>query len=140
MGKASVFFSIPGAAMAMFALLAAAGHASHAAEPQFPVSSPGNNVAAAGPFLSAIKDEQTSIVQAEPKCGYGTILTGALVMETPKRVGFPFNATTFASPQGTFTTITTTENAPEAVVDAVANSLNARANNYIKRLLRNCSL
>lgn len=102
--------------------------------------SPASEVAAAGSILAAIKSEQTSIVVAEPKCGDGTTLRGAFVMETPQRAGFPLTATTFASPRGTFTSITTTGDESEAVIGEIAKTLNNRADNYVKRLLRNCSL
>jgi hypothetical protein len=94
----------------------------------------------AGPFLAAIQSAQASIIIAEPKCGEGTTLTGAFVMETPPRDGFPLDATTFASPRGTFTSVTTTGNESEAVISEVARILNDRADNYVKRLLRNCTL
>jgi hypothetical protein len=52
----------------------------------------------AGPFLAATQSVETSIIIAQPKCGDGATLTGAFVMETPQRAGFPLDATTFASP------------------------------------------
>jgi hypothetical protein len=135
MRKASPPLVASVAAVFVFASLARASTPSAAASgPQ----SPGNGVA--GPFLAAIQSAQASIIVEEPKCGDGTTLTGAFVMETPPRAGFPLDATTFASPRGTFTSVTTTGNESEAVIAEVATILNNRADNYVKRLLRNCSL
>ncbi len=125
--------------LAATGLLASAG-GGLATEPESSVVSPGASATAAGPLISAIKDAESSIIEVAPKCGYGTRLTGALVMETPKRAGFPFNATTFASPQGIFTTITTSGDESEATINEVARILNSRADEYVRRLLRNCSL
>jgi hypothetical protein len=99
-----------------------------------------SGIATAGPFLTAIQSADTSIIIAQPKCGDGTTLTGAFVMETPQRAGFPLDATTFASPQGIFTSVTTTGDESEAVIAEIASILSSRADNFVKRLLRNCSL
>jgi hypothetical protein len=104
------------------------------------IQPPGTGPAVAEPFIAAIKNEETSIVRAEPKCGNGTTLQGVLVIETPRREGFPFDATTFASPRGTYTNVTATGDESEAVIREVAKILNNRANSYVKRLMRNCSL
>jgi hypothetical protein len=104
-----------------------------------PRPAPGNGPGTEASFIAAIKDEQTSFVRAAPKC-QDTALSGTLVMETPARAGFPFNATTFASPTGTFTTVTTTGDESATVIDEVGQTLNSRANNFVKRLLRSCSL
>jgi hypothetical protein len=96
--------------------------------------------AAAKPYLDAIAKANTSHIVSEPKCGDGTTLTGAFVMETKPRPGFPLDATTFASPKGTFTSVTTTGDESEAVIAEIAKTLNKRADNYVKKLLRNCSL
>jgi hypothetical protein len=101
---------------------------------------PGSGAITAGPFIAAIKDEQASIVRAKPRCEGGSVLRGTLVMETPQRAGFPFTATTFASPDGTFTTVTTTGEESPSVIDEVGRTLNTRATDYVKRLLRSCSL
>lgn len=139
MTKVSPFVIVSVAAVVMCASLAKASTPSAvAAGPS--QQSPGTEVAAAGSFLAAIKSEQTSIILSEPKCGDGTTLRGAFVMETPQRAGFPLTATTFASPRGTFTSITTTGDESEAVIGEIARTLNNRADNYVKRLLRNCSL
>ena len=136
MRKASPLMIASVAAVLVFASLARASTPSAAASgaPQ----SPGNG--GAGPFLAAIQSAQASIIVEEPKCGDGTTLTGAFVMETPPRAGFPLDATTFASPRGTFTSVTTTGDESEAVIAEIARTLNNRADNYVKRLLRNCSL
>jgi hypothetical protein len=136
MRKASPLMIVSVATVLVFASLARASTPSAAASvsPQ----SPGNG--AAGPFLAAIQSAQASIIVEEPKCGDGTTLTGAFVMETPPRAGFPLDATTFASPRGTFTSVTTTGDQSEAVIAEIARTLNNRADNYVKRLLRNCSL
>ena len=94
----------------------------------------------AGPFLAAIQSAEQASLSSSPGAGDGTTLTGAFVMETPPRAGFPLDATTFASPRGTFTSVTTTGNEGEAVIAEIARTLNSRADNYVKRLLRNCSL
>jgi len=104
-----------------------------------PVQLPSGGGATAMAFLAAIRDEQTSVVRAAPKCE-DTALSGTLVMETPPRDGFPFNATTFASPTGIFTTVTTTGNESAAVIDEVGKTLNDRAESFVKKLLRSCSL
>lgn len=128
-------------------LVAAVVFASHANADGSAAGSPdpslrptANEVAAAGPIIATIRDKKTSIVQVEPKCGNGSTLRGELVMETPPRAGFPFSATTVASPHGTFTSLTTTGDESEAVVNEVATILNARADNYVKQLLRSCSI
>jgi hypothetical protein len=94
----------------------------------------------AGPFLAATQSVETSVIIAQPKCGDGTTLTGAFVMETPQRAGFPLDATTFASPGGIFTSLTTTGDESEAVIAEIAGTLISRTDNYVKRLRRNCSL
>jgi hypothetical protein len=137
MHQASSLMIATAAAVLLFASLAQATIPS-AADSEPPHQSPGNGVA--GPFLTAIQSAEASIIVAEPKCGNGTTLTGAFVMQTPPRAGFPLDATTFASPRGTFTTVTTMGNESEAVIAEVARILNNRADNYVKRLLRNCSL
>jgi hypothetical protein len=92
-------------------------------------------------FVGAIQDEVTSVIREAPKCtdkGPG----GMLVMATPPRPGFPLDATTFASPSRTFTTVTTKgENVAEtdSSVEAVGKVLNTRAANYLKQLMRGCS-
>ena len=101
---------------------------------------PGSSAITAGSFIAAIKDEEASIVRAKPRCEGSSVLRGTLVMETPQRAGFPFSATTFSSPNGTFTTVTTTGEESPAVIDEVGRTLNTRATNYVKRLLRSCSL
>jgi hypothetical protein len=136
MRKASPLMIVSVATVLVFASLARASTPSAAAS--VPPQSPGNG--AAGPFLAAIQSAQASIIVEEPKCGDGTTLTGAFVMETPPRAGFPLDATTFASPRGTFTSVTTTGDESEAVIAEIARTLNNRADNYVKRLLRNCSL
>ena len=136
MRKASPLMIASVAAVLVFASLARASTPSAAAS--VPPQSPGNGVA--GPFLAAIQSAQASIIVEEPKCGDGTTLTGAFVMETPPRAGFPLDATTFASPGGTFTSVTTTGDESEAVIAEIARTLNNRADNYVRRLLRNCSL
>lgn len=123
-------------AVLLFAPLARASTPTAAASGS-PQQSPGNGV---GPFLAAIQSAEASVIISAPKCGEGTTLTGAFIMETPPRAGFPLDATTFASPRGTFTSVTTTGNESEAVIAEVARILNDRADNYVKRLLRNCSL
>jgi hypothetical protein len=136
MRKASPMIIASVAAILVFASLARASTPSAAASgPQPP---PGNVMA--GPLLAAIQSAETSIIIAQPKCGDGTTLTGAFVMETPQRAGFPLEATTFASPRGIFTSVTTTGDESEAVIAEIARTLNARADSYVKRLLRNCSL
>jgi hypothetical protein len=136
MRGASPLFIASVTAVLLFAPLARASTPSAAASGP-PQQSPGNGV---GPFLAAIQNAEASVIIAEPKCGNGTTLTGAFVMETPPRAGFPLDATTFASPRGTFTSVTTTGDESEAVIAEVARILNDRADNYVKRLLRNCSL
>jgi hypothetical protein len=137
MRKASPIIIASVAAILVFASLARASTPSAAASgPQ--QQSPGNVMA--GPLLAAIQSAETSIIIAQPKCGNGTTLTGAFVMETPQRTGFPLDATTFASPRGIFTSVTTTGDESEAVISEIARTLNTRADNYVKRLLRNCSL
>jgi hypothetical protein len=139
MTRVSPFVIVSVAAVVMFASLARASTPSAiASDPS--QQSPASGIAAAGSFLAAIKSEGASIIVAEPKCGDGTTLRGAFVMETPQRAGFPLTATTFASPRGTFTSITTTGDESEAVISEIARTLNNRADNYVKRLLRNCSL
>jgi hypothetical protein len=138
MTKVSAFVIVSIAAALMSASSARAS--TPAAVTTSPSQQPSGGVAAAGSFLAAIKSEQTSIILQEPKCGDGTTLRGAFVMETPQRDGFPLTATTFVSPRGTFTTITTTGDESEAVIGEIARTLNNRADNYVKRLLRNCSL
>jgi hypothetical protein len=129
------------ASAALIALAASANASSLLVAAQDPSTQPpGAEAAAAGSFIAAIKNEETSIVRAEPKCGHGTTLQGVLVIETPRRDGFPFDATTFASPRGTYTNVTATGEESEAVIREVAKILNNRANLYVKRLLRNCSL
>jgi hypothetical protein len=129
------------ASAALIALAASANASSFLVATQDPsIQVPGAEAAAAEPFIAAIKNEETSIVRAEPKCGNGTTLRGVLVIETPRRDGFPFDATTFASPRGTYTNVTATGDESEAVIREVAKTLNNRANNYVRRLLRNCSL
>jgi hypothetical protein len=137
MRKASPLMIASVAAVLVFASLARASTPSAAASGP-PQQLPGNGVA--GPFLAAIQSAEASIIVAQPKCGNGTTLTGAFVMETPPRAGFPLDATTFASPRGTFTSVTTTGDEGEAVIAEIARTLNNRADNYVKRLLRNCSL
>jgi hypothetical protein len=56
----------------------------------------------AGPFLAATQSVETSIIIAQPKCGDGTTLTGAFVMETPRRAGFPLDATHVREPRWHF--------------------------------------
>jgi hypothetical protein len=136
MRKASPLMIASVAAVLVFASLARASTPSAATSG--PPQSPGNGVA--GPFLAAIQSAQASIIVEEPKCGDGTTLTGAFVMETPPRAGFPLDATTFASPRGTFTSVTTSGDESEAVIAEIARTLNNRADNYVRRLLRNCSL
>lgn len=136
MREASSFLIASVAAVLLFAPLARASTPAAAASGP-PQQLAGNGT---GPFLAAIQSAEASIIVAEPKCGDGTTLTGAFVMETPPRAGFPLNATTFASPRGTFTSVTTTGDESEAVIAEVATMLNNRADNYVKRLLRNCSL
>jgi hypothetical protein len=137
MRKALPIIIAPVAAALVFASLARASTPSAAASgPQ--QQSPGN--VTAGPLLAAIQSAETSIIIAQPKCGNGTTLTGAFVMETPQRAGFPLEATTFASPRGIFTSVTTTGDESEAVIAEIARTLNTRADSYVKRLLRNCSL
>jgi hypothetical protein len=102
-----------------------------------PMPSPGAETS----FVGAIQDEATSVIREAPEC-VGVELRGMLVMATPPRPGFPLDATTFVSPSRTFTTVTRTgEIVPEldSAVDAVARMLNARAENYLKRLLGECS-
>ena len=125
------------AAILVFASLARASTPSAAASGP-PQQLPGNGMA--GPFLAAIQSAEASIIVAEPKCGDGTTLTGAFVMETPPRAGFPLDATTFASPGGIFTSVTTTGDESEAVIAEIAGTLNNRTDNYVKRLRRICSL
>jgi hypothetical protein len=137
MREASPLLIASVATVLLFASLARANSPSATASGP-PQQSPGNGVA--GPILAAIQSTEASIIVAEPKCGDGTTLTGAFVMETPPRTGFPLDATTFASPHGTFTSVTTTGDESEAVIAEVAKILNNRADNYVKRLLRNCSL
>jgi hypothetical protein len=136
MREASPLLIVSVAAVILFAPLARASTPSAAASGP-PQQSSGNGT---GPFLAAIQSADASIIVTEPKCGDGTTLTGAFVMETPPRAGFPLDATTFASPRGTFTSVTTTGDESEAVIAEVARMLNNRADNYVKRLLRNCSL
>ena len=135
--SAFVIVSVAAAVMSASSAMASTPSAITANPPQ---QTPASGIAAAGSFLAAIKSEQTSIILQEPKCGDGTTLSGAFVMETPQRAGFPLTATTFASPRGTFTSITTTGDESEAVIGEIARTLNDRADNYVKRLLRNCSL
>jgi hypothetical protein len=135
MRKAAPMIIVSVAAILVFASLARASTPSAAASGPPP---PGNVMA--GPLLAAIQSAETSIIIAQPKCGDGTRLTGAFVMETPQRAGFPLEATTFASPRGIFTSVTTTGDESEAVIAEIARTLNARADSYVKRLLRNCSL
>jgi hypothetical protein len=137
MRKASPLMIASVAAVLVFASLARASTPSAAGSGP-PQQSPGDGVA--GPFLAAIQSAEASIIIAQPKCGEGTTLTGAFVMETPPRAGFPLDATTFASPRGTFTSVTTTGDEGEAVIAEIGKTLNDRADNYVKRLLRNCSL
>jgi hypothetical protein len=137
MRKASPLMIVSVAAVLVFASLARASTPSAAGSGP-PQQSPGDGVA--GPFLAAIQSAEASIIIAQPKCGEGTTLTGAFVMETPPRAGFPLDATTFASPRGTFTSVTTTGDEGEAVIAEIGKTLNNRADNYVKRLLRNCSL
>jgi hypothetical protein len=137
MREASPLLFTSVAALLLFASLAQASNPPPASSGP-PQQSANNGVA--GPLLAAIQSSQASIILAEPKCGEGTTLTGAFVMETPPRDGFPLDATTFASPHGTFTSVTTTGNESEAVISEVARTLNDRADNYVKRLLRNCTL
>jgi hypothetical protein len=135
----SIAIVLSAAAGVMFASPASAS-SSPTAAPGPLQQPPSSEVLLTASFIAAIKDEKTSFVRGEPKCGNGTTLEGALVMETPQRIGFPLNATTFASPRGTFTTVTATGDENETVIQEVARTLNARADNYVKRLLRNCSL
>ena len=93
-------------------------------------------------FVAAIQDEATSVIREAPKCT-DKGLRGMLVMATPPRPGFPLDATTFASPSRTFTTVTTKgENVAEvdSSADAIGKVLNTRAANYVKQLMRDCSL
>jgi hypothetical protein len=92
-------------------------------------------------FVAAIEDEATSVIREAPKCT-DKGLRGMLVMATPPRPGFPLDATTFASPSRTFTTVTTKgENVAEvdSSADAIGKVLNTRAANYVKQLMRDCS-
>lgn len=92
-------------------------------------------------FVGAIQDEATSVIREAPKCT-DKGLRGMLVMATPPRLGFPLDATTFASPSRTLTTVTTKgENVAEidSAIDAIAKVLNTRAANYLKQLMRGCS-
>ena len=139
MGKISNLASLATAVLIASATVATASMPQRATQVAAPQSI-GTNLAAPDAILAAIKDERTSLIQAEPKCGPETTLRGTLVMETPERAGFPFSATTFASPGRTFTTVTTTEETSQAVIEEVARTLNSRADTYVKRLLRNCSL
>jgi hypothetical protein len=139
MGKASFIVVFSAVATVVIASSASAS-SDPVAPPEQAQQPPASKTIAEGSIIAAIKDEKTSIVRGAPTCGDGTTLEGALVMDTPQRVGFPFTATTFASPRGTFTTVTTAGDESEAVIQEVARTLNARADNYVKRLLRNCSL
>jgi hypothetical protein len=92
-------------------------------------------------FVAAIQDEATSVIREAPKCT-DKGLRGMLVMATPPRPGFPLDATTFASPSRTFTTVTTKgENVAEvdSSADAIGKVLNTRGANYVKQLMRDCS-
>jgi hypothetical protein len=137
MSKLAPLIIVSAAVLVVFVSSSKAGASS---TPDASGQSPGSEIAAAESFIAAIRDEKTSIVRAEPKCGDGTTLRGSLVIETPPRAGFPFSATTFADPRGIYTTVTTTGDESEVVIDEVAKTLNIRADNYVKRLLRNCSL
>jgi hypothetical protein len=129
-----VLFSAAAAALASLAMASSLSRANSAPPPQ---RSP---TLTAASLIDAIKDQQASIVRAKPACGEGGDLKGAFVMETPPRAGFPFDATTIAGPQGIFTNLTTSGNEGVEVIEAVAQTLNKRASDYVRQLLQVCSL
>ena len=122
------------------AVLASSAGASSPSPADFGPSPQRSSTPTAASFIDAIKDKETSIVRAKPVCSEGGDLTGPFVMETPPRAGFPFDATTVAGPNGIFTNLTTREDERAEVIEAVAQTLNKRASDYVKQLLRICSL